>query len=258
MTRRFYFAAFFLFLLVGSVHADTLWFAGDNKLDGHVLRRTREDTNFKLIFGANLQVENDDIARTETEPFVVYLLKRGEYYLAERQDPERALKNFHDALKLKPGDPYIQERIDYVLLSQRISRCQEGIDLARQNAREGRLQDAIDIYENLLPTVPRDELERTIKRELAETYANLAYKFFDHSYFLGAQQMLHKAEQLNPNSPRLHFVLGRILHMSGDWEAADREYTLAAELDPNIPKLVVYRAEVKDRLQYEQGTILEE
>jgi len=238
---------------LGPSWGDVLWFAGNNKLDGHVLRRTRKDTNFKLIYGANLQVDNDDITRTETQPFVVYLLKRGDYYLNERKDPDQALKNYRDALKLKPDDPYIQDRIDWVILSERISRCQEGIEQARQFAREGRQQDAIDTYENLLPTAPRDELKRTITRELAETYANLAYKFFDHSYFFGAQKMLRKAEELNPNSPRLHFVLGRILHISGDLEEADKEYALAAELDPSIPKLAAYRAEVRQRLRFEES-----
>jgi tetratricopeptide (TPR) repeat protein len=241
-----------------SVSADTLWFSGDNKLDGHVLRKTRDNTNFKLIYGANLQLDNQDITRTETEPFVVYLLKRGDYYLNERKDTEKALKNYRDALKLKPGDQYIQERIDWVLLSQRITRCQEGIDHARELAREDRLQEAIEVYENLLPNAPRDELKRTITRELAETYSNLAYKFFDHSYFLGAEQMLRKAEALNPNSPRLHFVLGRIMHISGDFEAAMREYEEAAALDPNIPKLAVYRAEVRQKLQYDQVLLSEE
>ena len=113
MIKHLVFTFLSVLVLAGPALADTLCFAGDNKLDGHVLRRTREDTNFKLIFGANLQVDNEDITRTETEPFVVYLLKRGEYYLSERQDTERALKNFNDALKLKPGDPYIQERIDW-------------------------------------------------------------------------------------------------------------------------------------------------
>jgi tetratricopeptide (TPR) repeat protein len=235
-----------------SVHADVLWFSGSNKLEGHVLRKTRDNTNFKLIYGGNLVVENHDISRTETEPFVVYLLKRGDYYLNERKDADQALKNYRDALKLKPDDPYIAERIELVVLTQRIERCQEGIELARRQSREGDLQDSIDTYKELLPTAPKDELQRTIRRELAETYANLAYKFFDHSYFLGAEQMLREAEQLNPSSPRLHFVLGRILHISGDWQGAEREYQLAAELDPNIPRLAVYQAEVRQNLQFNQ------
>ena len=245
----------FFGFLAPATRADTLWFAGDKKLDGHVLRKTRENTNFKLIYGANLQVENDDITRTETEPFVVYLLKRGDYYLNERKDTEKALKNYRDALKLKPNDSYIKERIELVLLSQRISRCQEGIDKARQFSREDNLLRAIDIYKNLLPTAPREELKRTITRELAETYANLAYKFFDHSYFLGAEEMLRKAEKLNPNSPRLHFVLARILHVSGDWEAADKEYQQAESLDPSIPKLALYRAELRQHLKYKQAPL---
>ena len=255
---RLYVLAFLGAVLVvtGAARADTLWFSGNNKLEGHVLRKTRENTNFKLIYGGNLMVENRDISRTETEPFVIYLLKRGDYYLNERKDSEQALKNYRDALKLKPDDPYITERIEWVVLSQRIERCQEGIELARQLSREGKMQESIDTYKELLPTAPKEELQRTIRRELAETYANLAYKFFDHSYFLGAEQMLREAEQLNPNSPRLHFVLGRILHISGDWEGAEREYQLAAELDPNIPRLAVYQAEVRQNLRFnEQFTV---
>ena len=232
--------------------ADVIWFSNNNRLDGHVVRRSPTDTNFKLLNGSNVTVENPDITRTDAEPYVVYLLKRGEHHLKNYNDPENALKSFQEALRLKPDDPYIQERIDWVLLSQRIQRCKDGIEEARERSREGNFQESINIYENLLPTAPRDELSRTIKRELAETYAQLAFKFFDHSYFLGAEQMLRKAEEYNPNSPMLHFVLGRIYHINGDFEGANREYTLAMELAPDIPKLSVYAADVRKELRFVQ------
>ena len=247
-----------LILLGSTAFADVIWFSNNNRLDGHVVRRSPTDTNFKLLNGSNVTVENPDITRTDAEPYVVYLLKRGEHYLKNYHDPQRALKSFEEALRLKPNDPYIQERIDWVLLSQRIQRCKDGIEEARKRAREGNFQESINIYENLLPTAPREELARTIKRELAETYAQLAYKFFDHSYFLGAEQMLRKAEEYNPNSPMLHFVLGRIYHMNGDFEGADREYTLAMELAPDIPKLSVYLADVRKELRFIQNAPIEQ
>ena len=247
-----------LMLLCSAAFADVIWFSNNNRLDSHVVRRSPTDTNFKLLNGSNVTVENPDITRTDAEPYVVYLLKRGEHYLKNYGDPERALKSFQEALRLKPDDPYIQERIDWVLLSQRIQRCKDGIEEARAKAREGNYQESIDIYENLLPTAPREELARTLKREVAETYAQLAFKFFDHSYFIGAEQMLRKAEEYNPNSPMLHFVLGRIYHINGDYEGADREYSLAMELAPDIPKLAVYLADVRKELRFIQNAPIEQ
>ncbi len=238
--------------------ADVIWFSNNNRLDGHVVRRSPTDTNFKLLNGSNVTVENPDITRTDAEPYVVYLLKRGEHYLKNYGEPERALSSFQEALRLKPNDPYIQERIDWVLLSQRIQRCKDGIEEAREKAREGNFQESINIFEGLLPTAPRDELARTIKREVAETYAQLAYKFFDHSYFIGAEQMLRKSEEYNPNSPMLHFVLGRIYHINGDFPEADREYTLAMELAPDIPKLSVYLADVRKELRFIQSAPIDQ
>ncbi|MCA9414641.1 MAG: tetratricopeptide repeat protein [Candidatus Omnitrophica bacterium] len=250
---------FFAFAcLCSPAFADVIWFSNNNRLDGHVVRRSPSDTNFKLLNGSNVTVENPDITRTDAEPYVVYLLKRGEHYLKNYDDPERALRSFQEALRLKPGDPFIQERIDWVLLSQRIQRCKDGIEEAREKARLGNFQESIDIYEKLLPTAPRDELARTIKREVAETYAQLAYKFFDHSYFIGAEQMLRKAEEYNPNSPMLHFVLGRIYHMNGDYKGAEREYTMAMDLAPDIPKLSVYLADVRKELRFIQNAPIEQ
>jgi tetratricopeptide (TPR) repeat protein len=242
---------------VSPVFSDVLYFAGDRKLDGHVVRRSRDATNVKLLTGSTLTLENNDIQGTKTEPFVAYVVKRGDYFLQERNDRNRALDAYQEALRLKPGDPDIQARIDLVILSERIGRCQEGIEQARARARDGNHGEAITIYENLLPTAPKEELTRTITRELAETYSQLAFKYYDHSYFLGAEEMLRKAEQLNPNSPTLHFVLGRIYHVNRDWEAADKSYAAAEALDPNIPKLSVYRAEVRQMLQYEGRPINE-
>jgi len=238
--------------------ADVLFFGGSRRLDGHVLRRSRENTNLKLLTGSTLTVENLDISGTKTEPFVAYVVKRGDYYLEERRDPRRALETYREALRLKPGDTDIEARIDLVLLSQRITRCQEGIDKAREFSRQDEFGEAILIFENLLPTAPKLELERTITRELAETYAALAFKFYDHSYFIGAEDMLRKAEQHNPNSPTLHFVLGRIHHVNRDWVAADRAYSRAEALDPDIPKLSTYRAEVYENLRFETSPTAEE
>lgn len=244
-----------LLALVAPAFGDVLYFGGDRRLDGHVVRKGRDATNLKLLTGSTLTVENQDIRGTKAEPFVAYVVKRGDYFLEERKEPGRALEIYQEALRLKPGDSDIQARIDLVLLSERITRCQEGIDSARQLARDGDLGESVRVYEELLPTAPKEELKRTITRELAETYAQLAFKYYDHSYFVGAEEMLRKAEQFNPNSPTLHFVLGRIHHVNRDWEAADRSYAAAEALDPNIPKLSIYRAEVRRQLQYESRPI---
>lgn len=249
--RRCFVGLFSLFVFVSTASADVLFFSGDRRLDGHVVRRGQDATNLKLLTGSTLTVENNDINSTKTEPFVAYVVKRGDYFLEERGDRQKAIDTYQEALRLKPGDPDIQARIDLVLLSERIVRCQEGIELARAKAREGEHGEAISIYEELLPTAPKDELSRTITRELAETYAQMAFKYYDHSYFIGAEEMLRKAEQLNPNSPTLHFVLGRIHHVNRDWEAADKSYAAAEALDPDIPRLAFYRAEVKQNLVYE-------
>jgi tetratricopeptide (TPR) repeat protein len=247
-----------LVLLAAPSFGDVLFFGGDRRLDGHVVRKGRDATNVKLLTGSTLTVENHDIQGTKTEPYVAYVVKRGDYYLEERKDPTRALETYQEALRLKPGDQDIQARIDLVVTSERITRCQVGIDQARALNREGKHPEAIALYENLLPTAPKEELTRTITRELAETYAQVAFKYYDHSFFVGAEEMLRKAEALNPNSPTLHFVLGRIHHVNRDWEAADKSYAAAEALDPNIPKLSMYRAEVRQMMQYEGRPIQEE
>ncbi len=250
-------SALIVFLLIHAFasQADVLYFGGDRTLDGHVVRQGKNTTNVKLLAGSTLTLENQEIQGTKPEPFVAYMVKRGDYYLEERKNTRRALETYQEALRLKPGDPDIQARIDLVILSERITRCQNGIEQARQTARNDDLGRAIEIYENLLPNAPKDELRRTITRELAETYAQLAYRYYDHSYFIGAEEMLRKAEQYNPNSPTLHFVLGRIHHVNREWEEADKAYEAAEELDPNIPKLKIYRAEVRQQLKYKSRPI---
>ncbi len=245
----------FLLVVASTSQADVLYFAGNRSLDGHVVRQGKNTTNVKLLAGSTLTLENQEIQGTKSEPFVAYMVKRGDYYLEQRKDTRRALETYQEALRMKPGDPDIQSRIDLVVLSERITRCQNGIEQARETARNGEMGQAIDIYEKLLPNAPKDELRRTITRELAETYAQLAYRYYDHSYFMGAEEMLRKAEEYNPNSPTLHFVLGRIHHVNREWEEADKAYEAAEELDPNIPKLKIYRAEVRRQLKYKSRPI---
>jgi tetratricopeptide (TPR) repeat protein len=245
----------FLLFQASVSQADVLFFSGDRSLDGHVVRQGKNTTNVKLLAGSTLTLENQEIQGTKAEPFVAYMVKRGDYYLEQRKDTRRALETYQEALRMKPGDPDIQARIDLVVLSERITRCQNGVEQARKTARDGDMGRAIEIYENLLPNAPKDELRRTITRELAETYAQLAYRYYDHSYFMGAEEMLRKAEEYNPNSPTLHFVLGRIHHVNREWEEADKAYEAAEELDPNIPKLGVYRAEVRQQLKYKRRPV---
>ena len=68
---------------------------------------------------------------------------------------------------------------------------------------------------------------------MSDTYSRIAFFYYDHCFDEEAIKQLAKAEELNPDSAEIYYVLARIHEDDGKLALARMEYERALELDPN-------------------------
>ncbi len=90
--------------------------------------------------------------------------------------------------------------------------------------------EAIPLFEKVVEAAPDSALAHA---GLAEALLNAQYAKNDPSYQGRALSALVKAEQLDPESPQVHAMLGRLHAAGGFWERALAEHQRAAQLDPS-------------------------
>lgn len=102
------------------------------------------------------------------------------------------------------------------------------LHLARLDVRHS--LEAIPLFEKVVEAAPESALAYA---GLAEALLNAQYAKNDPSFQGRALNALVKAEQLDPESPQVHAMLGRLHAAGGFWERALAEHQRAAQLDPS-------------------------
>jgi tetratricopeptide (TPR) repeat protein len=97
---------------------------------------------------------------------------------------------------------------------------------ARALINEDRLQDAAEIYQNLI----------NAETQIPSVYSNLAAIKQFHGNLDEAFDLLTKALQLQPDFPEALFNLGVVLGAKGDYEAAIESYRRCLHIKPNHAK----------------------
>ncbi len=160
-----------------------------------------------------------------------FYLMRGSH-LEQKKSDERAILEYLQVLKRDPDNEEASERIDSITQRHKRKRWEEGMLTARQLLAEQEYRRALEAFQDVLAENPDDDLAKQIVDQMCNTYARIAYHYYNHCYDEGAIRQLAKAEELNPQSAEIYYVLGMIHHDNRQYELARQEYERALELDP--------------------------
>jgi TolB-like protein len=162
---------------------------------------------------------------SSAQAYTTYLIARYHQQQRTKQDNERAIELYRDAIRLDPGFALAKVGLAYAYLNQRYFNDRPIADVAR---------DARPLLEQAAQQAPR----------LADLYVvrgALENEMFQRE---AALRDLEHAESLNPNSRESASELGFYYLVNGQPREALRYYGRAAELDPLDYNLAAQRCTV--------------
>jgi tetratricopeptide (TPR) repeat protein len=163
-------------------------------------------------------------------PDVSALLGRGESLLALNRESD-ALVAFSAALDADPTLTDLGQRIEVL----KFRNLERGVARAREAARAGRLDEAVQAYTAAIATSP----------DSAFLYRELAAVERQKENFDAALEHLRKSAALDPTDARSLAQIGEILEGRGDPAAAAKAYADSLAIEPNAAvekKLAALRA----------------
>jgi TolB-like protein/Tfp pilus assembly protein PilF len=150
---------------------------------------------------------------TSEQAYASYLVARHHQQQRNKQDNERAIELYRQAINLDPRFALAQVGLAYAYLNQRYFNARPIADIAR---------DARPLLERAAQEAPR----------LADVYVVRGALETELLQNDAALRDLHHAESLNPNSREAASELGFYYLVNGQPRDALRYYSRAAELDP--------------------------
>jgi TolB-like protein/Tfp pilus assembly protein PilF/predicted Ser/Thr protein kinase len=150
---------------------------------------------------------------SSAQAYATYLVARYHQQQRGKQDNERAIELYREAINLDPGFALAQIGLAYAYLNQRYFNDRPIADIAR---------DATPLLERAAQQAPR----------LADLYVVRGALETELRLHDAALRDLHHADALNPNSREAASELGFYYLVNGQPRDALRYYSHAAELDP--------------------------
>jgi TolB-like protein/Tfp pilus assembly protein PilF len=150
---------------------------------------------------------------SSAQAYAIYLVARYHQQQRTKQDNERAIELYREAINLDPGFALAQVELAYAYLNQRYFNDRPIADIAR---------DATPLLERAAQQAPR----------LADLYVVRGALETELLLHDAALRDLHHADALNPNSREAASELGFYYLVNGQPRDALRYYTQAADLDP--------------------------
>jgi non-specific serine/threonine protein kinase len=191
--------------------------------------------------------ERRDVADSPTRSQAAYdhyLKGRYFYYHVTFEDNERAVTEYQKALQIDPGyalamaglaDAYVQryrERYDYdeqwLDEAKRLIDTSLGLDPDLGEAYESRAELLLE-ERNLLEALGAAETARDLRPDWDEPYVRLAEIRFERGERTKALELFERALTLRPSIDAL-CGRGKILQGRGDYEAAERDYRAALDI----------------------------
>jgi eukaryotic-like serine/threonine-protein kinase len=150
---------------------------------------------------------------SSAQAYAIYLIARHHQQQRSKQDNERAIELYREALHLDPKFALAQVGLAYAYLNQRYFNDRPIADIAR---------DATPLLEHAAQQAPQ-------LPDLYVVRGALETELLQHD---AALRDLHHAEALNPNSREAASELGFYYLVNGQPRDALRYYSHAADLDP--------------------------
>lgn len=202
------------------------------KIEGRVLENSSKVSIVETIAGEYVVIDKSAIERVEEEPVTEFYFRRGRYHEG-RGNENFAMLDYLEALNIDPEHSKSKERIDQMRHQQRQSVWNKGLQKAQQHISDREYRQALEAYQEVLSMNPDENLAQRIVKMMSDTHTQIAYLYYNHCADQDAILELAKAEELNPESADIYFVLGRIHESNREYDQARLEYERALQLDPN-------------------------
>ncbi len=203
---------------------------------GHIEGRVLEEDNAVIIAetvaGEYVVIEKNIVNGIEKEDPADFYFRRGRWHEGKNQD-NRAMLDYLEALNVNPDHQKAQKRMDAIKYRKKQEKWQDGLERAQQHLNQRDYRAALNQYQEVLNMDPDDSLAQHVVKQMSQTHTQIAYLYYNHCYDEGAILELAKAEELNPESAEIYFVLGRIHQAKRQFDQARLEYERALQLNPN-------------------------
>ncbi|MBD3268148.1 tetratricopeptide repeat protein, partial [bacterium] len=204
----------------------------NGSIEGRVLENSAKVLVVETIAGEYVVLGKDRIASVKEEAREEFYFRRGRYYELNGDDGQ-ALVDYLEVLNINPDHQRAKEGIEAIQTRQRNEKMNEKIEEAQEHVSQESYREALDSYREVLNMQPEERTAQRVVRRMSETHARIAYLYYNHCLDQDAIIELAKAEELNPNSAEIYYVLGRIHETKRKYTIARLEYERALELDPN-------------------------
>lgn len=224
---------FFVVLLFGTSDArGDLIAMSMGDIEGRILENSARVLVVETVAGEYVVVQKDLIKALtkETEPDFYY--RRGVFY-EQQGNEKRAILNYLEALNRDAAHEKSRERIEGIQNRKKQEQLNNGLKKAETHLEKREYWLALDTFQTVLDQEPEDSLARQVINKMSDTHARIAFLYYDHCADEDAVLELAKAEELNPNSSEIYYILGRIHETDRKYDLARLEYERALEIDPN-------------------------
>ncbi len=201
-------------------------------LEGRILENSARVMVVETVAGEYVVIDKNRVLNFQDEPEADFYYRRGQFYL-NKGDESRALLDFMEAVNWDENHQEARQAIDQIRTQQKRAKVDQGLLKAQQLIAAQEYRKALEAFQRILELQPDDQLAQQIVKQMSDTYTRIAFLYYDHCYDEGAIVELARAEELNPNSAEIYYVLGKIHDNARKYELARLEYERALQLNPN-------------------------
>ncbi len=217
--------------LTGDAYGDLIAMA-KGSIEGRVLENSARVLVVETVAGEYVVVQKNQVQSLEKETEPDFYFRRGQFYESQGNE-KRAIINYLEALNRNPNHTKSKERIESIQLQKRKDQWNSHVKKAESHLANRQYWLALDSFQSVLDMEPEDQLARQVIQKMSDTHARIAFLYYDHCADEDAILELAKAEELNPNSAEIYYILGRIHETDRKYDLARLEYERALEIDPN-------------------------
>ncbi len=201
-------------------------------LEGRILENSAQVLVLETVAGEYVVLQKDQINSWQKEPEPEFYFRRGRFF-ENKGDENRAILDYLETLNLNPNHDNAKKQIQTIQYHQKERQWNAGVEKGEQLLAEQEYKKALGEFQRVLEMEPEESLARQVIRKMSDTHARIAYLYYNHGHDEVAILELAKAEELNPNSAEIYYILGRIHESDRKFDQARLEFERALEIDPN-------------------------
>lgn len=201
------------------------------EIEGRILENSANVLVVETIAGEYVVISKDQVNGIQKEPEPEFFYRRAKLHEQDGDD-KKALVDYLEALNRDPQHRQAQQGIQQINYRKKKSQWDAGMKVADEHLEKREYHSALTAFQNVLTLQPEESLARLIVQKMSATHEHLAFLYYDHCLDQEAILELAKAEELNPNSAEIYYILGRIHETDRKFDLARLEFERALEMDP--------------------------